>query len=650
MVDIGRQEDGRTSRPAAAPRPQHSAPSALDKSSLTVRAWPDVAAFLIVLAAAIGTAGLIFADYYGAPDLLWRGFHHDRNSHYSFGLDLALAVRTFDPAWFFGELEKAKVWPPLHGLVLSAVLLIGGIDHRLGIVPSLIGWVMTIAFVWLIARRLFTDRHSGLFAAAVATIFTAASPTFRLISTDVMLEGLGAGLSAAGLWAYLHAEAKPDSRGRWRLLALLLTLLFFHKGNYWGLLIAPLAIAYASEHWSRIVAAARPVWAAIRGQAVLRATAGSPLLILAAAVAGLVAFLYAQGPTELELFGRSVSLYPPENLTTAAYALAFAWWSLTWWRHRTAIDRTLGVAGRALLYWHLTPVAISFLLPHRLSKFLWFVGPANNTDPNSGPWQGLQFYWATFADGFHLAPWLAALVVVLALIGATAIPKLPPGARAVFLFALLAWIGVIIHPQHQGRFMSTWVFAVWICAGTGAGVLQSLTGRWLTPLQRGALATVLAIGLLSVNLLTPMPKAASVYALQAATGPSDLELIRPYIAELDGAHEVAVFTTFGMSKLFAWVLRERCRCHVLVPDPFLAGVASRAAARDAMAARIAQSTADVVLIIDAPRSREESPSVGWVHAKMVGIVDTMADQTRYVRDASYALPIGDATATIWRRR
>lgn len=147
-----------------------------------------------------------------------------------------------------------------------------------------------------------------------------------------------------------------------------------------------------------------------------------------------------------------------------------------------------------------------------------------------------------------------------------------------------------------------------------------------------------------------MPKAAATYALQDASGPSDLELIRPYLAELDGAHEVAMFTTFGMSKLFAWVIRERCRCHTIVDDPFIAGVTSREEARALMSERIAQSTADVVVIIDAPHSRDEGPGFGWVYANMVGIVDAMADQTRYQRGTSYALPIGDATATIWRRR
>ncbi|MFT4276671.1 MAG: glycosyltransferase family 39 protein [Rhodopseudomonas sp.] len=640
MVYVGRQDDGTTYRPADAPG------SAIG----TARRWPETAAFLIVLAAAIGIAGAMYASYDHAPDLLWRGFYHDRNSHYSFGLDLALATRGLEPGWFFSELEKAKVWPPFHGLVLAGVLLLGGIDHRLGVVPSLIGWVMTVAFVWLIARRLFADRSSGLFAAAVAVIFAAASPTFRLISTDVMLEGLGAGLSAAGLWAYLHAETKPDLPGRWRLLALILTVLFFHKGNYWGLLIAPLAVAYATSHWREMATGVRTVWAATNPRTALKATVGSPLLILAALVTVLVATIYARGPMALDLFGRSVSLYPPENLTTLAYALVFLWWSLTWLRHRGAIDRTLGTAGRAILYWHLTPIAISFLLPHRLSKFLWFVGPANNADPNYSLIKGVHFYWTVFADGFHQVPWLAPIVIALALIGAIAIPKLTPGARAVFLFALLAWIGVIVHPQHQGRFMSTWVFAVWICAGTGAGVLLSLTRAWLSPVWRGAVAATLAAALLAVNLAWPTPRAAAVYALQDASGPSDLELIRPYLAELDGAHEVAMFTTFGMSKLFAWVIREHCRCHTIVDDPFIAGVTSREAARALMADRIEHATADVVVTIDAPHSRDESPAFGWVHANMVGIIDAMADQTRYVRGNSYALPIGDATATIWRRR
>jgi len=629
--------------------PDHAAPG-----SASARAGRggliDRLAFLLALAAAIVVAATMFASYYGAPELLWREFYNDRNSHYSFGLDLALAVRQLDPAWFFGELEKAKVWPPFHGLVLSAVLLVGGIDHRLGVLPSLIGWTATIAFVWLIARRLFADRTSGLLAAAIAAILTAASPTFRLISTDVMLEGLGAGLSAAGLWAYLRAFEAPENRWRWRLLALLLTVLFFHKGNYWGLLVAPLALAYASERRRAGLAAVRAIRTSFDRRAVLKATLGSPLLILAALLAAAVAWLYARGPTALMLFGRPVSLYPPENLTTAAYALVFIWWSLLWARHRRAIDAWLGTPGRAMLYWHLSPIAISFLLPHRLSRFLWFVGPANNSDPNYSLIGGAQYYWRVFADGFHTVPELALPVALLAAVGALGLRQLTPGARAVFLFAALAWVGVIVHPQHQGRFMSTWVFAVWICAGAGAGLLLAMLRQRLSPLVRGLVATSLALSLLMVNLGRPTPAVAYTYAIQWTSGVSDLELVRPWLSEVDDAREVAVFTTFGSSKLFAWMLRERCRCHRLVDDPFIDGVASRAAAREVMAERIAQSTADVIVTIDAPRIRYALPSVGWVYANMAGLLDAMAEQIRYARSASYPLAVGDATATIWRRR
>ncbi|MBI5132468.1 MAG: glycosyltransferase family 39 protein [Rhodopseudomonas palustris] len=610
--------------------------------------WRELLALAVVLVAASAIAGVMFTDYYRAPNLLWRGFYHDRNSHFSFGLDLALAVRHLDPVWFFSELEKAKVWPPFHGLVLSAVLLVGGIDYRLGIVPSLIGWVATIAFVWLITRRLFGNRLEGMFAAAIAVILTASSPAFRLISADVMLEGLGAGLSAAALWAYLRAFAMPDSAARWRLLAAILTILFFHKGNYWGLLIAAIAVAFASEHWRATVEAARAVGRIKVGPAII-GIVRQPLLILAAVIAALVAYIYARGPTALELFGKSVSLYPPENLTTAAYAMVFLWWSLLWWRNKAAIDAWLGLPGRALLYWHITPIAISFLLPHRLSRFLWFVGPANNPNLDTGLWQGVQFYWQVFAEGFHTLPWLAVPALVLAVIGAFRLPRLAPGARVVFLFALVAAIGVVIHPQHQGRFMTTWVFAVWICSGIGAGLILGALRGLISPWVRGIVAAAAALSLIFLNIGHPLSEAVYATAIHPKDGPTDLNLIRPYLAELDGAREVTVFTTFGNSKLFAWVIREHCRCHRIVDDPFIDNLATRDDVRQLMAQRVAQSTADVIVTIDSPSTRHELPSVGWVYPKMAGILDAMNEQTRYARGASYDLPDEQATATIWRR-
>lgn len=608
---------------------------------------PDLVAFLLVLAVVIAIAGVMFAGYYGAPDLLWRGFHHDRNSHYSFGLDLALALRHFDPLWFFTELERSKVWPPVHGLVLSVILFFGGIDYRLAILPSLIGWVTTVSFVWLITRRLFVDRINGLFAAAIAVILTAASPAFRLISSDVMLEGLGAGFSAAALWAYLRAFADPNDPARWRLLAVILTVLFFQKGNYWGLVVASLAIAYVLDHRRQTIDLVRATIARIDAVAVHRALR-EPLLILFFIVLTLTLYLYWRGPTVLMLFNRPVSFYPPENLTTVAYALLFGWGVRLWRRHRDAIGSLRGWPGRALLVWHVMPIAVSFLLPRRLSRFIWFVGPANNLDAPFDPLQGVWFYWEVFAQGFHMVPWVATVAVTLAAIGAIGVRSLTPGSRVIFVFAAVAFAGVVIHPQHQGRFLSSWVFVVWICSGAGAGVLLGwVLGRAARSL-RTLVGTALAALLLVVNAVQRAPAAAAMYSLHPVSGPSDVELVRPYLAELDGARKVGILTTFGISKLFAWVIREHCRCNKIILDPFIAGVASRQEARDMAAERIARWDADVIVTIDARGDRHEAASLGWIHSLMAGQLDAMENQTRYKRGNSYDLPGQDARATIWR--
>ena len=84
--------------------------------------WLFVFVALLATIAAIG----MFWGYYQHPEFLWRGNASDRNEHFALGVRLALALRNLDPAWFWYELEFAKLWPPFHGLVLSAVLLAGG--------------------------------------------------------------------------------------------------------------------------------------------------------------------------------------------------------------------------------------------------------------------------------------------------------------------------------------------------------------------------------------------------------------------------------------------------------------------------------------------------------------------------------------------
>lgn len=605
----------------------------------------------LVAAAAAGLAVFMFTAYAADPDLLWRDFYHDRNSHFSFGLDLALAVRTFDPVWFFTELEKAKVWPPFHGLVLSAVLAAGGPHHRLAILPSLAGWVMTVVFVWLIVRRLFAARSTGIFAATIAVILTAESPIFRMISADVMLEGLGAGLSALALWAFLRANAEPDRPGHWRLLALALTALFFHKGNYWGIVAVSLAAAYFSEHARPLVERYRALAKAADFGALARGAWRDPLLVAGAIVFMLVAYLYWRGPASIVLFGNNVRLYPPENLVTIGYALLFLRAAIGWYRHRAAFEVWLGQRGCILWYWHATPILISFLLPKRLTAFLWFVGPANaGAARGIDPLDGIRFYWRAFAEGFHLASWMAVLAVMLAGLGATQIRRFPPGARAVFLLALLGFVAVVVHPQHQGRFLTSWVFAAWIAAGAGAGVLfdWALSKRAQYLQTIAAAAAILLLG--TANLWYQPSTAAYRHAFRPTSGPPDLDLVRPYLKDLEGVREVLIATTFGMSRLFRWAVHEDCQCKRIVEDPWIDSLRSRAEVRRVMVDRIAGSAAERIVVIDAPGSRYSDRGLGWYYEVMAGIVDAMESQDRFVRIAAYPIPSHGALAVVWRRR
>jgi hypothetical protein len=617
---------------------------------------------LVTLCLAGAIAVVMFVHANADPDQLWQGYYHDRNGHYLFGQDLALAIRTGDPQWFFSALEKAKVWPPLHGLVLAAVLLVGGIDHRLGIVPSLIGWTLTITFVGVIARDMLEqrarngeqgDRALGIAAAAIAVTLAIASPAFRLFAADVMLECLGAALTAAALWAYGRAmrqtgaaDAGDEAATRWRVLALVLTALFFEKSNYWGLTVAALVLSHASIAPRRTISHAIEIANELAARASIRALR-DPFVLAAALVFAAVLYLYWRGPTSIEVSGRAVSLYPPENLVTIGYAILFARAAQWWGRERPAFEATLGPSGCALFYWHVVPIAVSFLLPKRLPVFLWYVGPYDS--PSPGPYNPLAaaaFYWHAFADGFHAVPWIAIVTITLFAVGLVHLRRFSPGGRAVFWLAAVSFAGVAIHPQIQGRFLTSWLFAVWIGAGAGGAVLlERLVPRRVRLPVAGLAAAVLALA-----SWRETPPAAYAVAIHPSGGPSDLAFVRPLLPDLDGARIIAVATTFGDGNLWIWAIRERCRCRRQVELASNIRASSRDEVRTLMAARIAASPAEVFAIVDAPGSPYEFPWLGQTYDLLAGIVDAMAAQDRYVRVAVHAVPSFGAQVSVWRRR
>jgi hypothetical protein len=327
------------------------------------------------------------------------------------------------------------------------------------------------------------------------------------------------------------------------------------------------------------------------------------------------------------------------------YAVLYARFVLWWLRSRPTLDAVLGPAGRALFYWHFTPIAVSFLFPHRLSSFLWYVGPADATT-GFDPLDGIAVYWKAFAEGFSATQWSALLTLGLFAIGLAQLRRFPRGAQAVFVLALVGFAGVVIHPQHQGRFLGSWLFAVWIGAGAGGAILL----QYLIP-RRAWLPVAAAAGVvLAVTLWRPAPGGAYETAIYPVGGKSDLDFVRPLLPDLDGLRSIAYATTFGEGTLLSWMAREQCRCKLAVDGPWISGVASRDEARTLMAARIASSHAPFFVIFDAPGRPYEFPGLGWTYDRMAGIVDAMTAQDRYIRVVAHPVPKFGMEISLWRLR
>jgi hypothetical protein len=579
--------------------------------------------------------------------LLWRGVDHDRNGHYLSGLDLALAIRSFDLAGVVDLLERARVWPPVHDFALAFTLLLGGFDHRLGGLPSLLGWGATAMLVWVIASRAFPDPMRSVTAGLVATGFTLASPAFRLLGTDVMLECLGAGLTALSLFLYLRCQAEPSDAARWRLLGLALTVLFFEKGNYWGLTIAGLSLAWLVENWrSEHVRRLRGKGAVLRRHAagLLR----DPLALAALATTAVIVVIAWHGPWVIEPFGQRVSLYPPQNLTTLAYAFLFIRAAVLWRRHRAALEARLGAAGRAIFYWHVVPLALSLLVPKRLYALIWFIGHPLPPSRYGVPDDVLSVVWAGFAEGFHPGAWAATLALLLAAIAVARLRNLGPAMRAVAILGAVCTVAVAVHPNHQWRFLASWIFTLWILAGVGAGVLVGLVARAVPMrwryLAAGAPTGALIVALALATFAGPPSAMARAAAAQYRNDASDLDLAAAYLPFVDGSEPVAFLSSLARAAFFVWTVHEQCRCRVRVELPWIDQARSRDGSRRMVEAWLTGAPVRRIVVVE-PFARSFDAELA--KERMAGIFDAMQAQTRFVRGETVVVPSFPAEVTFW---
>lgn len=599
----------------------------------------------IVVFLALADAAGRLAEHAADPARIFEGIGHDRHGHFNYGLDLVLALRDFDIVQFLTQLERAKVWPPLHGLVLAATMLAGGIDLKLAILPSLIGYVATVVLIWLIALRLFPDALTGAFAGAIAVSFALTSPAFRLLTADVMLEGLGAALTCLSIYLYLRAREEPERTLWWRLLALALTALFFEKFNYWLLTLVPLAIAYAMDEPVRV----RAILSNLRtGASVLRDELRQPLTLAALIVLAAVIVIVLHGPWTVSVFGSRVSLHPPGTLTTVAYALIFARIATVWWPNRTAIDAELGVALRQLVYWHALPVAVSFLIPKRLGTFLWYVGPTHHHGRAYNPLAAAHAQWDGIASGFHVAPRFAVTAAIGVVLSLVLMRRAGPPLRTVALVALIGAAVVVLHPQQQLRFLTTVMPPLWIMAGAGWALLFAMAVAKLPRLAAAAIAAVAVIGLAAAQAgHRPTEKAYEVaIKLLPGTATSDYELFKLYRPYIEGTRRLAVLSSTGRDVFFQWSMGEYCKCSRGVEQPFGVLTIPRDEARKLTEHWLANTSADTIAtVVEAKRNSRQSLSGDAV----AGQFDALENQSRFVKIATHRAP-GAGEVTIWRRR
>ncbi len=609
-------------------------PRAADRLALT-------AVYLI----AVALAGVHYAQFLQVHRSLWDGPLHDRNAHYLFALRLATDVRQMRFGRLLIDLNSARVWPPLHGVLALVPLLIGGLDYRLAVLPSVVGFAGTVVVGFLVARR--AAPRGGNFAGLVAALFIAASPAYRAYATDIMLESSGACLSLAAVYCYLVAVQGPSARaGRW--LGLVLTALFLLKYNYWLLVVLALSGSIGMTRGRRLVNFARRTMMSLDWRGATKAELRRPLSYLVVALLLLIAAIWCHGDAPLRLAGRTVSLYPPHNVVQFAYVVVFLrlarWWYVA---GRDRVARVSPCAGQ-VVRWHALPVAVWFLLPRHLGCFIWFLSPANaEAHTSTDLVGGLVAYFGWLWKDYHIGPASAAAGAALAASAVVTCRRLRPGGSAVLWLVLVGALLAASHPNRKARFLHSWLDAGWVAAGVGLVTLTHgrLTARrtplrpWLAGVALGALA------------LTHCP-AVLCRGRAAEGGPhparsSWLELTDIWRDELAASRKVAVLSSFNVGPLVEWTyLESRGSLDGLEDTRFGFGARGEENRRGFLA-WLQATDCDALLVIEslpgaAGRGFERQP----LHCELL---DLLRDQSVFRPVARRELPRHGMAVTIWGR-
>jgi hypothetical protein len=535
--------------PATVPRPDGR--GSVPTNALGPRWLPA-----FVLIAAIAVAGCVFVWFCQHSRDLWWWMGHDRHTHYMFGLNLALDVRTGDLLRLFHDFDRMRVWGPLHPVLVALIELVAGPDHRLAVLPSVAGWILTMWCAFLMPRRLLTT--GGNAAGLLAAFFVAVSPAHRAFATDVMYESLGSGLSLAAIYLYLVVLQQQTRRAA-ILLGLTLTALFLHKYNYWLLVLFGLGVGEFARQPKAWLQYGLSLCQRDRLPRWLLAELKHPLNYLALAFAGAAFAVVVTGGSTIALGRWSLSVQEPHNFVHLAY-IAFFIRVVLWWRQTgRAWSLQLPATLRTVLLCHGGAVALWFLMPKRLSYFLWYLSPyQTDQHRDSVPFMhGLPYYLQGLQDDYLPLSWGLYLLAGMIILGLLAWRGLKPGAPALLFFLLVGTYLTCQHPMLKNRFMHSWIAAAWIIGAVGLVVaVQQIAGRaspqW-RPWAAGGVCAIL-MGLHGPAFLEPGH--AQEGGLKADM-PSPLRITDTYLPALAEAKYPTILSNVSTRFLWTWTFIER---------------------------------------------------------------------------------------------
>jgi hypothetical protein len=619
---------------AAEPRPA---------GTVTVYLFP-----LLVLVGALALATVSYCHFLESPRSLWDIPTHDRNAHYLLALSLAQDMRHADVAHFVRDINRARTWPPLHGLLAGLVLAVGGLDYRLALLPSLLAWVATAVLGFLVARR--AVRAGGNIAGLGAALLILASPAYHAYATDIMLESLGACLSLLVIYCYM-LSVQGGTVWAGRCLGLALTALFWHKYNYWLLIVLALGateLTTQPEWWRDQLGR----WLAqVDWRRCARAEVRQPLNALIVLILVVLAWTRCCGPVlpRAEEFN-PLSLRSPHNLVHAAYILVFLRMACWWWKRGATWCRALDVRSRQVVLWHAWPVALWFLWPQRLSFCLWFLSPANSSESQPINFaEGIRYYARFVLENYHAGLVSLALVLGLIVVAASTSARLKPGGKLLLWFVLISAGLTALHPNHSARYVHSWIMAGWVLAGIGLAELTN--GRfaracgWNRPWCCGAALAGVALACVPGLLVVDPQLKGEAHAASACT----LDITDSYLPYLAESARPAIFSTVQFKFLARWTFLERFGRQDCVEACVGRLGPSAEQNRACFEHWLGATSCDRLVFIDVrPESCfYEPPSPSRPYGQLR---DLIADQSVFRRTKELPFPQYGCTVTVWDRQ